>query len=46
LRDAKLASAILTAVVRVVFAYHRRPARKLGIADGHAGSISVPQRFG
>jgi hypothetical protein len=46
LRDAKLASAVLTAVVRVVFAYHRRRARELGIADGHAGSISVPQRFG
>ena len=37
LRDAKLASAVLTAFVRVVFAYHRRRARELGIADGHAG---------
>jgi hypothetical protein len=46
LRDAKLASAVLTAFVRVVFAYLRRRARELGIADGHAGSISVPQRFG
>jgi hypothetical protein len=46
LRDAKLASAVLTAFVRVVFAYHRHRARELGIADGHAGSISVPQRFG
>ncbi|MBA3822109.1 MAG: transposase zinc-binding domain-containing protein, partial [Deltaproteobacteria bacterium] len=46
LRDAKLASEVLTAFVRVVFAYHRRRARELGIARGHAGSISVPQRFG
>jgi hypothetical protein len=46
LRDAKLAAAVLTAFVRVVFAYHRRRARQLGIADGHAGSISVGQRFG
>jgi hypothetical protein len=46
LRDATFASAVLTAFVRVVFAYHRRRARALGIADGHAGSCSVPQRFG
>jgi len=46
LRDATLASTILTAFVRIVFAYHRRRARGMGIAGGHAGSISVPQRFG
>ena len=46
LRDSTLVSELLTAFVRIVFAYHRRRARTLGHALGHAGAVTSAQRFG
>jgi hypothetical protein len=46
LRDPALVSEILGAFVRVVFAYQRRRARALGVADGQLGAVTAVQRFG
>ncbi|MEK7862303.1 MAG: transposase zinc-binding domain-containing protein, partial [Chloroflexota bacterium] len=46
LRDPRLVSELLTAFVRIVFAYHRRRARDLGIRFGAAGAVTAVQRFG
>jgi hypothetical protein len=46
--DPKLASATLAQVLRVIFAYHRRRARELGVRPSRAnstGAVSVWQRF-
>jgi hypothetical protein len=41
-----LVSAVLRIFVRVVSAYHRRRARKRGVADGHTGAVTSIQRAG
>jgi hypothetical protein len=46
LRDPTLVSELLTAFVRIVFGFHRRRARDLGIGLGHAGAVTGVQRFG
>jgi hypothetical protein len=46
LRDPTLVSELLTAFVRIVFAYHRRRARALGLPLGHAGAVTAVKRFG
>jgi hypothetical protein len=46
--DPRLAAAALTQVLRVIFAYHRRRARRLGVRPSRAnatGALSVLQRF-
>jgi hypothetical protein len=46
--DPRLAAAALTQVLRVIFAYHRRRARELGVRPSRAnstGAVSVLQRF-
>jgi Transposase zinc-binding domain/Putative transposase len=46
LRDRPLVSEVLRAFVRAVFAYQRRRARALGVADGQLGAVTAVQRFG
>jgi hypothetical protein len=46
--DPRLAAAALTQVLRVIFAYHRRRARALGVRPSRAnstGAVSFVQRF-
>lgn len=45
LRDRSLTSELLGMFVRIVFAFHRRRARRAGIV-GHGGAITAIQRFG
>jgi hypothetical protein len=44
--DPALVSAVLSAFVRTVFAYQRRRARALGVANSHAAAVTAVQRFG
>jgi hypothetical protein len=46
LRDPTLVSELLSAFVRIVFAYHRRRARDLGVPVGDTGAVTAVQRFG
>ncbi len=44
--DRHLLSTLLRVFLQVLFAWQRRRGRAIGIADGHAGSVSFIQRFG
>jgi hypothetical protein len=46
LRDPSLVSQVLTVFVRAVFAYHRRRARRRGIADGCPSAVTQIQSGG
>src|SRR5262249_44330773 len=46
LRDKALVSEVLRVFVRVVSAYHRRRARKRGIAGGETAAVTAIQRGG
>ncbi len=45
-RDPKLLTNVLQVLLRTVFAYQRRRARKMGITDPQTGSVSFIQLFG
>jgi hypothetical protein len=42
-RDPKLLTKVLLVLLRTVFAYQRRRARKMGITDPQTGSVSFIQ---
>jgi len=46
LGEPDLVSAVLRIFVRVVSAYHRRRARRRGVADGQTGAVTSIQRAG
>ncbi|MFN7133682.1 MAG: transposase zinc-binding domain-containing protein, partial [Myxococcales bacterium] len=45
-RDTRLMRRCLDALLKTVFAFHRRRARRLGLTSPQSGAVSFPQRFG
>jgi len=45
-RNARMLTTVLASFVRSIFAWQRRRARRIGVADGRCGAVAVIQRAG